>query len=163
MAKQPFHRFPSVREFSDALVRASRAESIDYFDASKIKPRLERANSAFEQGDLEFANEVLSELESEGYLEQDITLLRRRLDQSMRQSRVKQLLESANRYAEAQEHPLALRKIQEALEIDPDHPDALAMKNRVKKAAAKRKSMSGSSWPASTCKTRPRPGPRGPG
>ncbi len=40
MAKQPWHRFFNIREFGDALVKALRNEPLEYFDVSKIKPRL---------------------------------------------------------------------------------------------------------------------------
>jgi serine/threonine-protein kinase len=139
LAKQPLGRFVNLKEFGEALNKALRNETIEYFDPAKIKPRLERASTSFEEGDFEFASEVLSELEGEGFLDPDITLLRRRLDQGMRQKRVRQLLDSANRYLQAQEYPLALRKIQEAIEIDPEHPDALALKNRVEKERRERK------------------------
>jgi serine/threonine-protein kinase len=54
MAKQPWHRFFNMREFADALLKASRNEPLDYFDSSKIKPRLERASKSFEAGDYVF-------------------------------------------------------------------------------------------------------------
>jgi serine/threonine-protein kinase len=139
LAKQPLNRFSSVREFGEALNKALRSESLQYFDPGKIKPRLERATASFEQGDFEFASEVLAELEAEGFLDPNISLLRRRLDQAMRQSRVRQLLDSAHRYLKAQEYPLALRKLQEAIEIDPEHPDVLALKNRAEKERRERK------------------------
>ena len=139
MAKQPAQRFPNMRELSDALNRAVRGEALESMDADKIKPRLDRANTAFEQGDFEFASELLSELENEGYLDENITLLRRRLEQSISRTRVRQLLENANRYVQAQEYPLALRKIQEALDIDPEHPDALLLQSRVEKERREKK------------------------
>jgi eukaryotic-like serine/threonine-protein kinase len=139
MAKQPLHRFFSIREFGEALRKALRNEPIEEFDPAKIKPRLERASAALENGESEFASEVLAELENEGYLDQEITLLRRRLDQRVKQQRVKKLLENAVRYFEAEEYPLALRKIQEAIELDPEHPDALALKNRVEKQRREKK------------------------
>jgi Tfp pilus assembly protein PilF len=46
---------------------------------------------------------------------------------------VKQLLDSATRYFEANEYPLALRKIQETLELDPKNDDALSLKSRVER------------------------------
>src|SRR5262249_46572890 len=139
LAKQPLGRFVNLREFGDALNKAMRGDAVEYFDPAKIKPRLERATLSFDQGDFDFASEVVSGVEDEGFLDPDISLLRRRVDQSMRQKKVRQLLESANRYVQAQEFPLALRKIQEAIEIDPEHPDALALKNRVEKERRERK------------------------
>jgi len=139
LAKQPWHRFYTAKEFGEALLKACRGEALEYFDNSKIKPRLERAAASFNSGDYEFAAEVLTELEGEGYLDQGITLLRRRVDQASRQRRVKQLLESATRYFEANEYPLALRKIQESLELDPANTDALSLKSRVERERREKK------------------------
>lgn len=133
MAKSPWNRFPSVKEFGDCLLKALRNEPIEYFDVSKIRPRLERARESAEQGEHEFALEILAELESEGYLEQEIVLLRRRLEQTMRRKRVASLLEAARRFQQAQEFELALRKIHEALELDAGDPDALALRAAVEK------------------------------
>jgi serine/threonine-protein kinase len=131
MAKQPWHRYGSAREFGDALTKGLRGEALDYFDATKVKPRLERASQAFESGDHAFANELLAELEGEGHLDPEVGMLRRRLDQTLRQARIKQLLDSARRFFEAQEYTLALRKIQEGLETDPDNVDVLTLKNQI--------------------------------
>jgi eukaryotic-like serine/threonine-protein kinase len=38
MAKQPWHRFSSAREFSDALNKALRNEPIEFFDSSRTRP-----------------------------------------------------------------------------------------------------------------------------
>ena len=139
MAKQPWHRFFNMREFADALLKASRNEPLEYFDASKIKPRLQRAAKSFEAGDYVFASEVLSELEAEGHLDQEIALLRGQVDQAVRQTRIRQMLESARRFFEATEYPLALRKIQEALELDPHDADALSLKGQVEKERREKK------------------------
>ncbi|HLW76129.1 MAG TPA: serine/threonine-protein kinase, partial [Bryobacteraceae bacterium] len=50
MAKQPWHRFFNMREYGDALMKALRNEPLEYFDAAKIKPRLERASKSYESG-----------------------------------------------------------------------------------------------------------------
>jgi len=139
LAKSPYHRFVNVREFSEALEKAVRNEPLEYFDSAKAKPRLERARASFDQGDFEFASELLSELEDEGYLDQDIVLLRRRIENASKQRRVRQLLENSLRYFEAKEYPLALRKVQEALDLDPENTDALALKNRVEKERREKK------------------------
>ncbi len=139
LAKQPYHRFFNLREFCEALQKALRGEPLEYFDSSKVKPRLERARQSFEEGDYSFAAEILSELEGEGHLDQEISLLRRQLDQAVRRGEIQKLLERARRFVEAQEYTLALRKIQEALERDPDDPDALALKSLVEKQRRERK------------------------
>jgi eukaryotic-like serine/threonine-protein kinase len=139
MAKQPWHRFPNIKEYGEALQKALRGEKLDYFDSSKIKPRLERASKSFAEGDYVFASEMLSELEAEGHMDQEIHLLRGQLDQAVRQTRIRQMLESARRFFEAGEYPLSLRKIQEALELDPDDSGALALKSQVEKERRERK------------------------
>ena len=139
LAKQPWSRFSSAREFGEALEKAMRNEPLLYFDSAKIKPRLERAARSFEQGDYDFASEVLAELEAEGQLDGDVARLRSRLDQAMRQSRIQQLLQSGRRFFEASEYTLALRKIQEAIDLDPNNADALSMKEQVEKERQEKK------------------------
>ena len=139
MAKQPWHRFLTIREYGDALMKAMRNEPLEYFDSSRFKPRLERAIQSYEQGDYEFAFEILAELEAEGHLDQGIGLLRRQVDQSVRQVRIKQMLENARRFYEAAEYPLALRKIQEALDLDPNDATALSLKAQVERERGERK------------------------
>lgn len=133
MAKQPYHRFLTIREFGDALQKARRNEPLELFDNAKIKPRLERARLSFEQGDYNFALEVLTELEAEGRLDPEVGLLRRQVDQAARHTRIKQSLEGARRFLEAAEYPLALRKIQDALDLDPGDTDALSLKAQVER------------------------------
>jgi serine/threonine-protein kinase len=133
MAKQPWHRYSSAREFADTLTRAQRGEPIEFFDSAKVTPRVERATRAFERGEYQVAGEILNELESEGHIEQEITLLRRQVEQTQRQITIRGVLESARRFSDEEEFPLSLRKIQEALDLDPDNTDAHALKNEVEK------------------------------
>jgi serine/threonine-protein kinase len=139
MAKQPYHRFSTARDFADTLQRAMRNEPIEIFDSAKIRPRLERATKAFEQADYQFAAEILGELEAEGHIDHDMTVLRLKVDQALRQKRIQQLLESAKTRMEGQEYPLALQKVQEALELDATHAGALSLKNEIeeKRSAGK--------------------------
>ena len=139
MAKQPYHRFLTIREFGDALQKARRNEPLDLFDNSKIKPRLEKARLSFEQGDYNFALEILAELETEGRLDQEVGLLRRQVDQAAKHTRIRQSLESARRFFEAAEYPLALRKIQEALDLDPEDTDALSLKAQIERERREKK------------------------
>ena len=59
--------------------------------------------------------------------------MRRQVDQAVRHTRIKQSLEGARRFLEAAEYPLALRKIQDALDLDPDDTDALSLKAQVER------------------------------
>ena len=131
MAKQPWHRFSSAREFSDALNKALRNEPIEFFDASRLRPRLERATKALETGDYQFAGEILGELEAEGHLDSSITSLRHQLDTTVRRRTITQLMDAAKARFEEQEDPLALQKIQEILEMEPDDVSALSLKSKI--------------------------------
>ena len=131
LAKQPIHRFASARELAETLQKAFRNEPV--FDASKIEPRIERAKSAFKSGDDAFASEILAELEAEGNLDPRITVLRTQIDLSVKQKKTRQLLESARARLEQDEIPLALDKLREVLELDPQNPDALAMRQTIEK------------------------------
>jgi eukaryotic-like serine/threonine-protein kinase len=131
MAKQPWHRFSSAREFSDALNKALRNEPIEFFDSSRTRPRLERATKAMETGDYQFAGEILGELEAEGHLDTSITSLRHQLDTTVRRRTIAQLLDAAKARFEEEEDPLALQKLQEILEMEPDNVSALSMKSKI--------------------------------
>ena len=75
MAKDPRHRFASVKEFGDYLRRAHHDDSLAVFDPGKFAPRLEKAADAYQLGNLEFAQELINELESEGCLTQELESL----------------------------------------------------------------------------------------
>jgi serine/threonine protein kinase len=131
MAKQPWHRFSSARDFSDALNKALRNEPIEFFDASRTRPRLERATKALETGDYQFAGEILGELEAEGHIDASISSLRQQLDTTVRRRTITQLLDAAKARFEEEEDPLALQKLQEILEMEPDNVSALSLKSRI--------------------------------
>lgn len=131
LAKKPIHRFSSARELAEALQKAARNEPV--FDSSKIEPRIERARVAYKNGDEGFASEILSELESEGQLDPRITVLRMQIDVTVKQKKIRQLLESARARMEQEEIPLALDKVREVLELDAENPDALAMRTAMEK------------------------------
>jgi len=131
MAKQAWHRFSSAREFSDALNKALRNEPIDFFDAARTRPRLERATKALETGDYQFAGEILGELEAEGHIDSSITSLRQQLDTTVRRRTLTQLLDAAKARFEEEEDPLALQKLQEILEMEPDNVSALSLKSKI--------------------------------
>jgi len=133
LAKEPWHRFSTAREFGDNLQKALNGESTDRFDRSKIQPRIDRAKKAQAEGDHQFASDILTELEAEGNIDPEMSLLRIQIDHAIRQKSIRQLLDSARTRLEEDEFPLALQKIQEVLEIDPDNADAIGLKTQIEK------------------------------
>ena len=131
MAKQPIHRYATAREFADTLQKAFQNQYIERFDPAKIRPRIDRAKRAFNSGDSDFSSEILTELEAEGNLDPDITLLRSQIDEYNKQKRVRQLFEAAQTRLEQDEIPLALEKLQEILKIDPQNTEALKLRKRI--------------------------------
>jgi serine/threonine-protein kinase len=131
MAKQPWHRFATAREFADCLEKAHRGEAIECFDSARLRPRIQRAKTTFAQGDTQFALEIVTELEAEGHLDPEVKLLRMQIDAAVRQERVRRLLEAARSRLEMEEYPLALQKIQETLELDPGNTEALSLRAKI--------------------------------
>jgi serine/threonine-protein kinase len=138
MAKQSWHRFASARDFGDTLNKAMRNEPIEFFDPERTRPRLQRATKALDEGDFQFAGEILGELEAEGHMDNAIGSLRRQLDGAVRRKTLSQLLEAARARFEEEEDPLALQKLQEALQIEPDNATALALKSRIENRRSER-------------------------
>jgi serine/threonine protein kinase len=128
MAKQPWNRFSTAKEFAETLLKAHRNEPIEIFDATRLQPRIQKANKAYEQGNFQFAAEILNELEAEGHVETTMTLLRRQLDQAVRQKSISQLLDSARTCMQEEEYLLALQKIQEILQLDPTNAAAVTLR-----------------------------------
>jgi eukaryotic-like serine/threonine-protein kinase len=138
MAKEPWHRYASAREFGDTLQKAFRNEPIEIFSPERIRPRLQRAGEAVERGDYQFASEIIGELEAEGHLNSSISELRGKIDVGIRRKTTSQLLESARSRIDEEEYQLALQKVYEVLQIDPAHADALGLKNRIEKERTER-------------------------
>jgi eukaryotic-like serine/threonine-protein kinase len=138
MAKQSWHRFASARDFGEMLNKALHNDPIEFFDPERTRPRLQRATKALEEGDFQFAGEILGELEAEGHMDESIRSLRQRLDGAVRRKTLSQLLEAARARFEEEEDPLALQKLQEALQIEPDNATALALKSRIENRRSER-------------------------
>jgi serine/threonine protein kinase len=138
MAKQSWHRFASARDFGDTLNKALHNDPIEFFDPERTRPRLQRATKALEEGDFQFAGEILGELEAEGHMDESIRSLRQRLDGAVRRKTLSQLLDAARARFEEEEDPLALQKLQEALQIEPDNATALALKSRIENRRSER-------------------------
>jgi serine/threonine-protein kinase len=131
MAKQPWNRFDTARELGDTLQKAARNEPIALFDPARTQPRIQTATKALEKGDYQFAGEIVSELEAEGNIDPQITILRTQIDQIARQRTIAQLLDSARARYEEDEDPLALSKLQEVLSLDPTNVLALSLKSKI--------------------------------
>jgi serine/threonine-protein kinase len=138
MAKQSWHRFASARDFGDTLNKAQRNEPIEFFDPERTRPRMLRATKALEEGDFQFAGEILGELEAEGHMDTTIGSLRRQLDGAIRRKTLSQLLDAARARFEEEEDPLALQKLHEALQIEPDNAAALSLKSRIENRRSER-------------------------
>jgi eukaryotic-like serine/threonine-protein kinase len=133
MAKLPYHRFATAREFAETLQKAMRNEPIERFDPSQIQPRIERIKKALHEGDAQFAQEILTELESEGHIEPDMPALRVEIDEAVREHATRTLLDSARTRFEKEEYPLALQKVQEVLELDPSNVEAITIKSKIER------------------------------
>jgi serine/threonine-protein kinase len=131
MAKQPLHRFSSTREFAATLYKALNNEPIEYFNPNRIEPRIQRARTAFLNGEFDFASDILTELEAEGYLHPEIAPLRNQINQASREKTISQLLETASRRFQDEEYQIALQKVQEVLTLDPANTDAHTLKARI--------------------------------
>jgi serine/threonine protein kinase len=140
IAKQPRHRFAAAREFGDTLRQAFRNEPIPMFDPARNQPRIQRARKAFDQGQFQFANEIVSELEAEGHLDSDLYILGRQITRAIRQKTVQELLESARRRLDEDEYTLALQKVEEILQVDPTQSAALSMKSAIEAKHVERQS-----------------------
>ena len=138
MAKQAWNRYDNVREFGETLQKALRNQPIEFFDPARTQPRIQRATKALDSGDYQFAGEIVTELESEGNIDPQITLLRTQIDQVVRQRTIAQLLESARARYEEEEDPLALQKIQEILQLDPSNAPALGLKSKIEDRRSER-------------------------
>ncbi|HEY1950231.1 MAG TPA: protein kinase [Bryobacteraceae bacterium] len=131
MAKQPYHRFSSAREFSEMLQLSIRNPTKELFPRDKIQPRINRIKRALEEEDYQLATDMLDELESEGHLNADIFALRDKTEGLVKSRAISQLIESARTRMEETEYPLAIQNIGRALDLDPANADARTMKKEI--------------------------------
>ena len=128
LARKPYHRYQTSREFADCLQKALRNQPLERFNPEKVEPRIQKVEKALAGQEYEFANEILTELEEEGQLHPALRTLRNRLDTTVRERTIGQLIESAKRRLEDNEYQLALQKVQEVLQLDPRHAGALGLR-----------------------------------
>jgi serine/threonine-protein kinase len=140
MAKQALHRFTSCREFAECMQKAANGESLERFDVARIQPRIQRAQRAFAESDYQFAEEILDEVEAEGHIDAQIKTLRVQVREALRQKSIRHLIEGARTRMEEDEYPLALQKVQDALELDPANVEALGLKAEVEKRRSEKQS-----------------------
>jgi serine/threonine-protein kinase len=139
MAKDPSARFSSASEFANSLQKAWHNEPLRPAPAATVRTRFEFAERSFKERDFQFASEILNELESEGYVNEQVLKLRQDVIQAIREQSTNRLLENAKRCVDEEEYSLALRKIQDILELMPEHPPALELKQRIEDALTEQK------------------------
>jgi serine/threonine-protein kinase len=138
MAKQASYRFSSVRDFAETLQKALRNEPIEAFDGNKLGPRIERVKKACQERDFQFASEILTGLEVEGHIDPEMNFLRVQIDEALRQKSIRQLLDTARSRIEEEEFSLALEKIQEVRELDPENAEARILVAQVEQRRGER-------------------------
>ena len=139
MAKDPSGRFSSASEFANALQKAWHNEPVRPAAGVTVRTRFELAERSFKEHDFQFASEILNELESEGYANEQVLKLRQDVIHGIREQSTSRLLENAKRCVDEKEYSLALRKIQEILELVPEHSPALELKQQIEDALTEQK------------------------
>ena len=131
MAKDSRHRFATVKEFGDYLRRAHYDDSLTVFDPGKFAPRLEKATEAYLLKNFEFAQELINELESEGYRTQELESLAERVKAANKKRTIDHLLDSARARVQDGEYRLALQRVNEVLQLEPRQEDALVLQQDI--------------------------------
>ena len=139
MAKDPSGRFSSASEFANALQKAWHNEPVRPAAGVTVRTRFELAERSFKEHDFQFASEILNELESEGYANEQVLKLRQDVIHGIREQSTSRLLENARRCVDEKEYSLALRKVQEILELVPEHSPALELKQQIEDALTEQK------------------------
>jgi serine/threonine-protein kinase len=133
LAKQPLHRYSSARELSETLRKALRNEPIKWFRNNRIQPRIDRMRRALAEADYQFAMDILCELESEGHIDPELSSMRTQIQDAIRSSTIRQLLERARSLMDEGEFDFALPKVESVLELDPVNARALSMKSQIER------------------------------
>ncbi len=139
MAKEASNRFESAAAFAEALQLALRNEKFSPPNAAGVQIRISRARRNLEQHDYQFASEIIGELEAEGHSDAEIRQLRLELDEAIRKKETDRLIEAADRCFANEEFTLALRKIQELLQLDPANAPAIQLKRKIENLLTEQK------------------------
>jgi serine/threonine protein kinase len=131
MAKDPRYRFASAKEFGDYLRRAHYDDAFVVFDPGKFAPRLDKAAESYQQANLEFAQELINELESEGYQTKELESLAANVKVAIKKKTIDHLLDSARARVQDGEYRLALQRVNEALQIEPRQEEALVLQHDI--------------------------------
>lgn len=130
LAKDPLHRYSSVREFGELLQKALRGEPIDTAGDQRVLARLKEARNALEMGDVEEAEEIAGELAAQS-LNPEVADFRKFLYEKRRATTITQLLDKARKYFDQGKYTRALKHVQEILDLDPDNTDAFTLKGAI--------------------------------
>jgi serine/threonine protein kinase len=137
MAKHPSYRYATAHEFAETLQKAQHDQPIERFDPAVIRPRIDRAQEAFNGGDSNLACGILNELAAEGNLDTAITHLRSQIDEANKQRRIRQLLTGAQTRIEQEEALPALEELEEILELDPQNLEARTLRKQLEEQRSK--------------------------
>lgn len=138
LAKEPRHRYKTAIDFAETLASALRGEPIPALDPTRIQPRIQRAIKAFEQGNYDLATEILGDLEAAGEIDPALVPLRKQIDDAVRRTRVRRLLDRARMGVSEEEYPLALQNIQAALDLEPANDEGLQLRAAIRSELARR-------------------------
>jgi len=138
LAKEPRHRYVSAIDLADTLSKALRGEAIPALDPARIQPRIQRAIKSFDQGRYDLAAEILSDLEASGEIDPALVPLRKHIDEAIRRTKVRELLDRAKLGLSEEECPLALQSVEAALKLDPANQEALQIRAAIQAEMARR-------------------------
>lgn len=129
LAKYPVNR-PDIVSFERMLRQARANQPVAELNPIVIQERLRRAKDLFTKGDNEKAQELLNDLQKEGWACSEVLNLRRSVAQTGNQQLVQKLLSDVPQCIEAGEDEKALKVLEEVLQLD--NQNTVAMEEKVK-------------------------------
>ena len=118
----------SVDDGKSTLIGRLLYESKMLFEDQLAQLEVDSKKVGTQAGDLDFAAEITRQLKSESYLSPEIDMLDTQIASSIRTISLTQLIETARRRFQESEYVLALQKVQEILNLDPQHTEANTLK-----------------------------------